>query len=326
MSDPSQSRHVERSSTVRDHASESGSESRSASATPNGADDRRDRAVRGEPAADGACETQEHASVSRAAVANAAVDASELVDGGELNARAVAQQKPRDALSLRKRMRRWKRRLGRRLTYWFGPLALRALARTWKITRIGEEHLRSERDSRQGRIVAIWHGRLLAPLPYHARRKWFILVSRSGDGDVVSDLLERFGYRLIRGSSSRGGALALRQMSQALGDDSVLVVTPDGPRGPRHRVQPGLVWIARETGFAVLPCGVACDRAWRARSWDRFLIPKPGAHVVFVYGAPIEIPPTATETELEKASATIRALMLDAEQRGFALLQKEPDW
>lgn len=232
----------------------------------------------------------------------------------------------REGITLRKRIKRAKRNIGRQLMGSLGPIVLRALASTWKTTLIGEENLEAARKDGRGQILAIWHGRLLVPMPFHAHRNWYILVSRSGDGDITSKVLERFGYRLIRGSSSRGGAQALREMVQTLRGSSVLVITPDGPRGPRHAVNPGLVWIARATGHAVIPCGAVCDRAWRMKSWDRFTIPKPGARVVFVYGSPILIERGMKPPELEAANAQIRAMMLDAEERGLAHLGQVRDW
>jgi lysophospholipid acyltransferase (LPLAT)-like uncharacterized protein len=227
-------------------------------------------------------------------------------------------------LPLRVRWKRAKRKLGRQVALWIGPALLRALASTWRITLIGEENVGS--SDADGQIIAIWHGRLLVPMPYHAHRDWSILVSRSGDGDLTSTVLERFGYRLIRGSSSRGGAQALREMVQALRGGSVLVMTPDGPRGPRHAINPGLVWIARATGYPILPCGAVCDRAWRMKSWDRFTIPKPGARVVFVYGTPMRIGREMKGAELDAATDKLRAMMIDSEERGFAQLNEAPDW
>jgi len=238
----------------------------------------------------------------------------------------VGQPSGRKKITLRNRVKRMKRHVGRQLVTWFGPIALRALASTWKITLLGEENIDDAHGAQRGRIMAMWHGRILPPLPYHARRDWRVLVSRSGDGDITSNVLERFGYRLVRGSSTRGGARALREMLHTLKDGSVLVVTPDGPRGPRHAINPGLVWIARATGYAVIPCGVACDRAWRTKTWDRFTIPKPGAHLVFVYGAPILIGRETSSKEMDAVGEKIRAMMIDAELRGFAHLEEKPDW
>jgi lysophospholipid acyltransferase (LPLAT)-like uncharacterized protein len=119
--------------------------------------------------------------------------------------------------------------------------------------------------------------------------------------------LKRFGYDVIRGSATRGGARALREMLDALRAGNVLIITPDGPRGPMHAMNPGLVWMARATGYKVVPSGFAASRAWRMKSWDRFTVPKPFARVSFVFGAPIAIARHATTVQLEQASLDIAA-------------------
>jgi lysophospholipid acyltransferase (LPLAT)-like uncharacterized protein len=153
-----------------------------------------------------------------------------------------------------------------------------------------------------------------------------VLVSHSHDGELIARMLARFGYRTIRGSSSKGGARAVREMLGEVQKDSVIVVTPDGPRGPRHAMNPGLAWLARETGFPVVPMGYACDKAWYLKSWDRFTIPKFGARHVLCYGAPVRVAKDAGDDELARATETIREELLAAERRGFAHLGREPDW
>jgi lysophospholipid acyltransferase (LPLAT)-like uncharacterized protein len=191
---------------------------------------------------------------------------------------------------------------------------------------LGTEHLNAATASGGGHFMALWHGRMMVALPHHAHRGWHVLVSPSQDGDISEALLEGFGYHVIRGSSSRGGARALREMLGVLESGAVLIVTPDGPRGPRHSMNPGLAWMARATGFPVIPCGFVCDRAWRARSWDRFTIPKRGARVALVYDAPVRVERNASAEDLEHATERIRSGMMRAEQRGFEQLQEPPDW
>lgn len=207
-----------------------------------------------------------------------------------------------------------------------GAPLLRLLARSWKLECLGAEVV-SEACARDGGcIMALWHGRMLVALPHHGGRGWQVLVSGSEDGDLSELLLIAFGYGVIRGSSSRGGARALRELLAARARGSVLVITPDGPRGPRHSTNPGLAWLARETGYAVVPCGFVCDRAWRARSWDRFTIPKPGARLCFVYEEPVRIARDASEEEERRATDEIRARMLRAERNAFERLGAEVDW
>lgn len=225
----------------------------------------------------------------------------------------------------RRRMRIARREAARPFVRGIAPTVLRALARTWNTVYLGEEHLAAATVDGGGCFMALWHGRMILSMPGHAHRDWQVLVSPSDDGDLSQSLLERFGYGVIRGSSSRGGARALRVMLEHLDRGEVLVITPDGPRGPRHSTNPGLAWMARATGRAIVPCGFVCDRAWRARSWDRLAIPKARARVALVYGAPVRVAREGGDAELERATALVRERMLAAERRGFAHLGVEGD-
>jgi lysophospholipid acyltransferase (LPLAT)-like uncharacterized protein len=225
-----------------------------------------------------------------------------------------------------KRWRHLRRSIGLRLVGWLGPFTLRRLRASWKTERLEPQHWDAVGAGRQGVLLALWHGRMVCGMADHSQREFTVLVSQSRDGDISEKLLKRFGYRVIRGSSSRGGASAARAMLDALQQGAVLAITPDGPRGPRHAMNPGLAWMARETGFPVLPMGFACDEAWRMNSWDGFTIPKYGARVVLSYGEPVRVAKEAGEAELERATAQIRERLIAAERRGFAQLGKEPDW
>jgi lysophospholipid acyltransferase (LPLAT)-like uncharacterized protein len=218
------------------------------------------------------------------------------------------------------------RRAARSLALSIGPPLLRALARTWRVTIVGTENLESALADHRGHFMALWHGRMVIGVCHHSERNWYALVSASQDGDILGGFLERLGYRLVRGSSRRGGAKAVREMLGVLDEGAVVIITPDGPRGPLHAMNPGLTWLARASGFPIVPIGFACRRAWHAPSWDRFTLPLPWTRVVMVYERPIEIPREGGEGELAAASEAVRESLLRAERRGFELLEREPDW
>jgi hypothetical protein len=226
----------------------------------------------------------------------------------------------------RRRLKRARKRLGQDLARRLGPPALALLRRTWREEVLGEEHFAAAERDGAGRFMALWHGRMIVALPFHGGRGYSVLVSPSSDGDVSERLLTAFGYGVIRGSTSRGGSRALREMLTDLRAGKMLAITPDGPRGPRHSMNPGLVWMARATGFPVLPCGFVCDRAWHANSWDRFTVPKPRARVAVVYGEPVRVARDASKEDCERATECIRQRMLGAERRGFEHMGLEPDW
>jgi lysophospholipid acyltransferase (LPLAT)-like uncharacterized protein len=142
-------------------------------------------------------------------------------------------------------------------------------------------------------VLAFWHGRTLYFLHLYHRQRFTILVSRSRDGEFVSRILQRFGVHVTRGSSSRGGAQALLEIARQVRRGYHAALTPDGPRGPRYEVQPGVVALAQQTGAAILP--VTYSARWKKvlRSWDSFLVPLPFSRVVVIYGEPISVPASA---------------------------------
>ena len=99
-----------------------------------------------------------------------------------------------------------------------------------------------------------------------------------------------------------------------------VAITPDGPRGPRGVVQPGTVWLAASSARLIVPIGVVCSSAWYCRSWDRFMIPKPGSHVVVSYGTPVEVPATLTEADVPQQCQRIADRISEAEQDAAAHL------
>lgn len=159
-------------------------------------------------------------------------------------------------------------------------------------------------DPQRPLLWVFWHNRLLT-VPYLFERycpgrTGAALTSASADGELLSAFLRRFGVDPIRGSSSRGGAVAMVQMRRALQRGSIMAITPDGPRGPRFHVHPGIVKLAQVTRMPVMPLHITYSRAWRLRSWDGFLIPKPFARVDFTFDALHEVAPTDDEAAFER--------------------------
>jgi lysophospholipid acyltransferase (LPLAT)-like uncharacterized protein len=171
-------------------------------------------------------------------------------------------------------------------------------------------------------LVAMWHGGMLAlmPLRHHRHRRIGVLVSPSDDGSLALQALARFGYRVVRGSLSRGGAEALRTMQHWLQEGGQLVLTPDGPRGPRCTMNSGVAWLARSSGAPILPVSITVDRAWRLRSWDRFLIPKPFARVIVDYLEPVPVPATSADEALEPIGGAVRHALLQQHRTAAAEL------
>src|SRR5215217_5750323 len=119
------------------------------------------------------------------------------------------------------------------------------------------------------------------------------------DGEIMTQIVSRLGFTTVRGSSTRGGARALREMRHRA-DRGHLCITPDGPKGPRRSVQPGLPYLASRTGFPIVLLALATRDPWRARSWDRFAIPRPFSAATCVSPEAIHVPADAGREELEE--------------------------
>jgi lysophospholipid acyltransferase (LPLAT)-like uncharacterized protein len=141
-------------------------------------------------------------------------------------------------------------------------------------------------------IIAGWHDTLLIPVWFTAPRRPYALVSRSGDGEWIARVGSGLGMRPIRGSSSRGGAAALRAILRIARrtESFQLAVAVDGPRGPRHECKPGVVYLASRLGLPIAPVGAFAERGWRAKSWDRFLAPAPFSRAAVVIDELLSIP------------------------------------
>jgi hypothetical protein len=180
------------------------------------------------------------------------------------------------------------------------PLAsalVRALGRTLRLEVGGIEAMGRLWQAGRPLIYAIWHGRILMIPWLNARlcaeagaRPARVLASRSSDGELVARYVGRFGLDVVRGSSSHGGAAALRALTAALRGGEDVAVAPDGPRGPCRQARPGVVALAALSGAPIVPVGFAARPAWYLSSWDRFMIPLPLARAAAVFGAPLVVP------------------------------------
>lgn len=149
-------------------------------------------------------------------------------------------------------------------------------------------------------IYAFWHENLLLPVYQYARPDIYVLISRHADGQMIAELARHLGFQTVRGSTGRGGGVeAVRQILR-LGQGAHIGVTPDGPRGPRRQVQPGLVYLAARTGLPIVPVGISFRRPWRMKSWDRFAVPKPFSHAYCVTPEPIVVPADVDKDQLEE--------------------------
>lgn len=222
-------------------------------------------------------------------------------------------------------MRKTRQRVTRRLGERYGAWLIRQLSRRAEKTEL-DRAVRDEAEQQGGCLLAVWHGRGAVAASFFDVGRAAVLVSASDDGKVAATILGRLGYRIVWGSSSRGGVRALREMIGVLRGGKHVAITPDGPRGPMHAVSPGLAFLSRATGRPILPVGFACDRAWHFDSWDHYTVPKVGARLVACYMPTVEVPRDADEAALAAASEEVRRRLRDGERRAAAHLGLEPDW
>ncbi len=185
-----------------------------------------------------------------------------------------------------------------------------ALARTWRFELPPRSDLEDAvRAGKAAVVLACWHEELL-PLLWHGRGVGMgVVVSGSRDGEYAAQVAEGFGYRPLRGSSSRRGARVLLEAVRELQAGTSVTFTPDGPRGPRRVFKSGAALAAQRAGVPLVPIRATPAKAWRLRSWDRFAIPKPGSLVRVAYGDPIQVGP-GSEGVSEAAAVAERALNL----------------
>jgi lysophospholipid acyltransferase (LPLAT)-like uncharacterized protein len=152
-------------------------------------------------------------------------------------------------------------------------------------------------------IFACWHSRLLLLSYIYKRLDASIMVSNSADGEIIAQVLQRHGHKTIRGSTGKGGMRALMQQILDMRDNRRPgVVIPDGPTGPRHKVQTGVILLAQKTGCPIIPLAYSSKRRKVFGSWDRFILPFPWTRGVITYGRPIEVPTKADANTIQECA------------------------
>lgn len=225
----------------------------------------------------------------------------------------TAASRPADAPLTLPWHQSWRRRIQVALIAGFGAPLLRVLCATLRVEVAGADRLRAIDGAGTPFILATWHGRILPSVWFWRDRGMVVVISENFDGEWIARIVARFGYGTARGSSSRGGARALRQLVRAA-RHAPTAFTVDGPRGPKGVVQPGAVWLAKATGHPVVPFHAEAARHWTLGSWDGTQIPKPFARVVMAVGEPISVPANADAAALDQASHLLQLRLQDAER------------
>lgn len=188
-----------------------------------------------------------------------------------------------------------------------GGMLLRLLHATWRVEVRGPGLTPDFWKAHESIILVFWHNRqLMAPLSYrrlgsrHGRRPMHVLISQHRDGRIIAQAMRYFGIDSVAGSSTRGGAKALRNLIRRIRAGSHISITPDGPRGPVYGFKPGTLELAQLSGAPIVLLALSARRSWQFGSWDRMILPKPFTRVVIEVSAPLKCQRTDSEQEFEK--------------------------
>ena len=170
-------------------------------------------------------------------------------------------------------------------------------------------------------IYSFWHDQLLmCPLTWQNRKPIRVLISKHRDGDIISKVISHLGFSAIRGSThksnktkNKGGLLSARKMIKSLQGDVCIGISPDGPKGPRHKVSDGIISIAKLSNAVIVPVGIGFKNKWKLNTWDQFIIPKPFNEITVIWGKPIEV--DKKNTNIKSTKETLENLMNDLTKR-----------
>ncbi|HEX2093903.1 MAG TPA: lysophospholipid acyltransferase family protein [Longimicrobiaceae bacterium] len=203
-----------------------------------------------------------------------------------------------------------------------GGAVITGMLRTCRVSERGKRNFQQFHEQGKPVVFALWHGRLLPCSFWNGYQRLVTLVSQHGDGEYIARIVESWGYTVVRGSSSRRAAGALRDLVRYVRAGRSLAITPDGPRGPREVMKPGALLAAQLSGAPIIPASGGASRGWWFGGWDRFLVPQPFSRVRLAYGEPIWVPRDADEHRLEEIAQEVE----DRLKALTRLVDSEEEW
>jgi len=178
---------------------------------------------------------------------------------------------------------------------WVFYMLINLIGRTARFEVIGWENHEKAVANGGLPIYVFWHDRIFLTTYWWRKRRIVVMTSRSFDGEYIARFIQRFGYGAVRGSSTRGGAGAIVEMTRLMRAGCTTAFTIDGPKGPRYVAKMGAVMLAKKSGQPIVPVTMALERYWTTPSWDLFQIPKPFTRARVYVARPIYVPPDADE-------------------------------
>lgn len=196
--------------------------------------------------------------------------------------------------------------------------SLDALCKSLKVSYKNKKVIDELRSNKKNYVLAFWHGTMLLPWFLHRNDGFAALTSKSKDGDLLAKQLKHWKYKVVRGSSSKGGDVALGIMVDHAKNGYSIAITPDGPRGPEHKFKAGAVITAKKSGVPVVLMGIGIKSKNKLKSWDKFQVPNPFTKVKVIYSDPIYVDGKfsydETSAVIEECEKKLNELQLEAEK------------
>ena len=176
-----------------------------------------------------------------------------------------------------------------------GSIYVLTVYKTSKVNLKNRKKIENLLERKESFIYSFWHDQLLmCPLTWQSNSNIKVLISKHRDGDIIAQLISNLGFEAIRGSThktnkikNKGGLLSARKMIKSLKNGISIGISPDGPKGPRHKVSEGILSISRLSKSVILPVGIGFKKKWVLNTWDKFIIPKPFNEITVIWGDPI---------------------------------------
>ncbi|MGV8059509.1 MAG: lysophospholipid acyltransferase family protein [Smithellaceae bacterium] len=189
---------------------------------------------------------------------------------------------------------------------------IRFYCATFRLTVINEKQWRNDLERGVPVLLCAWHQQFFPLIRYFKEYEKYhpsLMISKSLDGEIIANIAERSGWHAVRGSSSRDGGVALKEMTEMLKKNGLAAHILDGPRGPAGVVKAGIISLAQATDAFIVPVFVKPEKAWYFKSWDKFMLPKPFSCVSINFGESIKLPPLQAQTDFENHRLMLEKIM-----------------
>lgn len=209
----------------------------------------------------------------------------------------------------------WKKRILHWLITRILVVLIRVTGSSTRVQRLNYEVLKSILEEYGSVIVATWHQNIYFSIWLLRKEDLTALISSSDDGEAIYDVFDHYGYQAVRGSSTRGGIPALKQLIKLLKDKTSVAITPDGPLGPPEKIQSGVILLAKYSGVPIIPWHYEADHQWNLNSWDRHKIPKPFSKIIEAFGEPFHVPKNLLPEDVPVFCEKLEKIMKELAQK-----------